>query len=97
MSIKAHDVRKLRLCAGCGNMAHADSAVTLAGSQFPFVLSGAIRKHKFNADDFFHVECFIERYGEDHLHLLARDEQRKVRLGDVSAETMCELLDAASA
>lgn len=93
MTVKAHDVRKLRICAGCGNLAHADSAVALAGSRFPFVMSGAIVKHKFDLGSFFHVECFIEKYDEDHLLLLASDERAKIRLGDVSVETMRELLN----
>ena len=93
MAIKAHDVRKLRLCAGCKSIAHADSAVALAGSRFPFVMSGAIARKKFDMDAVFHVECFVEKYGEDHLLLLASDERKKIRLGDVSAEVMHELLE----
>lgn len=86
--MKAHDVRRLCVCALCGDVADDRTAIAMKGKHFEEYFP-----EQYDLNAYWHPGCFVEKFGEGVVFNLARSEQRKFRLCDVSADTMQRLLE----
>lgn len=79
----AHDVRKLTVCAHCGQIGNRDT-----------MLLG----HPYQpATEYFHGRCFAEYHGVDALlDMVAHGRADQLTLGDLGADLMRAVLDRAA-
>lgn len=73
-----HDVRQLRVCAGCGHLGDARDMVRQA--------RGKGARH-------FHGQCFITSHGMVQFLALPQSETDKLRLDDIGGKAMKALLN----
>jgi len=87
--MKAHDVRHLRMCEICGSLADDRETIRPRGPHFEVHYP-----EKYNLKAHWHPGCYVQKFGEDAVFILAAEERRKFRLCDVSRETMLKLLES---
>ena len=76
----AHDVRRLRTCAGCGGIGHPEQ-----------MLSGL---EAFGLAGFHHGRCVVQLLTQKQVLALPSDQRHKLRLNDTGVELLRKLLDA---
>lgn len=86
--MKAHDVRHLCVCEICGGLVDDRGSIRPRGKHFEHYFS-----KDYNLDAHWHPGCYVEKYGEEGVFVLAREERRKFRICDVTIDTMRRLLD----
>ena len=84
----AHDVRRLCVCNICGSIGDERAMVRPRGAHFEKFF-----RKDYDLDVLWHPGCFTVKFGEEAVFNLSRDERRKIRLCDVSADVMRRLID----
>jgi hypothetical protein len=82
---KAHDVRTLRVCGGCGGMGNSHSMIfrKVPLDNAPTVLR----------EEWLHGRCFVSRYGRAKLTQLPKEQTDRLTIGDIGVRTMKYLID----
>lgn len=80
--MRAHDVRRLRICPACQEM--GDLRNMIAHTDQPI---------EFHTERYYHGGCFVSSFGEEALLTLPISETDRLTLRDIGAEMMRKLLD----